>query len=124
VSGVPRTLIVSEQGLLLFDAGAAPSRGLAAVAVDGGMLDHSDHPCRHEATDAHRMPGASEFGHLDDAPRGRDLDPSADPCRRYLKGLRAACTGVDDDLDAVSDHMTTVTTPVPTGAEMGAAVPR
>jgi hypothetical protein len=74
------------------------------------MLDHRYHPRRHEATDTHWLPGAGELRHLDDPPGCGDLDSSADARRRYLEGLGAACPGVDDDLDTVSNHALTVAT--------------
>ena len=92
-----------EQGLLLLDAGRpAPCR--RARSVGGRVLDDCDHPCGHETPGAHRMSGAGELGHLDDASGGGDLNPSPRARCRDLEAPRAPSPRVDDDLHGVSDH--------------------
>ena len=67
------------------------------------MFDQSHNAIGHELSGPHGCPGARDLGHLDHAPRPRDLDAPARLGRLDL--IREhAIAGVHHDFDAVTSH--------------------
>ena len=67
------------------------------------MLDERDEPARHEPPRPNRRAAARHLRDLDDATRGRHLDPTTGARRNDLERLHAL-PGIDDCLDAIALH--------------------
>ena len=104
-AAAPGALFVRGFGSPHPPAGADVDAG--AVTLLRGMLDKGNQPARHESSGSHRRPATRHLGDLDDAARGRDLDPPAGTRGHDLEVLDAL-TGVDHGLHPIAFHAVTI----------------
>src|ERR1019366_7135276 len=97
----------SEQRFLLFGP-RAPTALASRYWAGCRMLNDRDDARRHEAPDAHRVSRPSELRHLDHPTCGGHFDAPARACRQDLESPRAPGPSIDDHLNHVSDHPSTL----------------
>lgn len=100
------------------DPGSAPRSGRLsgahrpALFVGCGrpgrrMLDECNHAARHESCGPHRCTRPGHFADLDETTASRDLDAAPGASRGHLECPRIS-SGVDDDLDPITLHISTM----------------
>lgn len=107
IHGAGHSFSPSEQRFLLFESRAATVLASCRRARCR-VLDDRDNARRHEAADAHRVSRTSELRNLDHAARSGHFNAPARACRRDLESPRAPGPSIDDYLDHVSDHPSTL----------------
>src|SRR4051794_3607839 len=85
----------------------AASANLRAAQLLSRMLDQRDDARGHEVAGAHRRAATGDLGDLHLAAGGADLDTPASARRRDDVGA-GLTTSVDDDLDPVAPHWSTL----------------